>query len=157
MKRRFAELNPAEALQAAILVEIRNTKLYENLAQTFASYDAALSTVFKLMAEEEARHRSELEAYLDQHFPGEGAANPSNMDVVEVLEAPDLEEPEAFIFDNVTVEQAIAMAESAESRASDFYQTMALQVNDPKLRALCLHLAEVESQHRTSLKQWKQS
>lgn len=157
MKRRFADLTPLQALQAAIAIERRNTTLYQNLAQMFESYDGKVGKVFAAMAEEETQHRLELEAYLQRQFPGERPTGEAEAEVDEVIEAPDLDEPEAFIFDNVTVQQAIEMAERTEAHAYDFYQTMAQQVSDGGLRALCQHMAEVETKHRETFTRWKKS
>jgi len=157
MKRGFAELTPVEALQAAISIERRNTEIYQNLAQTFASYDRSLGELFGSMAEEEVNHRLALEDYLRQQFPGEQPSQRLDPGIREVVEAPDLEEPEVFIFDNVTVDQAIDMAERAETEACDFYQAMARQVTDAGLKRLCQHMAEVEAEHRGTFVRWKQS
>lgn len=155
MNKRFADLSPAEALQAAIAIERRNTTIYQNLAQTFASYDGKLGEVFASMAEEEVEHRLQLEAYLREHFPGERPTDQADAPTHEVVEAPDLDEPEAFIFDNVTVEQALEMAERAEARAHDFYRDMAQTARDEGLRALCQHMAEVEAGHQETFVRWK--
>lgn len=155
MKRRFADLTPLEALQAAIGIERRNTELYRNLAELFRHYDGKLGEIFAAMAEEEVSHQEQLEGFLQQKFPGKRPVEGAEAELHEAVEAPDLEEPEAFIFDNVTVEQAIAMAERAETRAYDFYRAMAEQVADEGLRTLCRHMAEVEAGHRETFVQWK--
>lgn len=155
MKRRFADLTPVDALQAAIAIERRNTELYQNLAKIFQSYDGKLGETFAAMAEEEVSHRVELEAYLQEHFPGARPTTEADPGLQEPVEAPDLEEPEAFIFDNVTVEDAIEMAKRAESRAFDFYRNMAQEARDEGLRALCRHMAEVEAGHRDTFTHWK--
>lgn len=154
MNRRFADLTPLQALQAAIAMERRNTALYENLAQAFGSYDEKVSEVFADMAQEEIAHRLELEAYLRREFPGESPTDRDDPDIYEVIEAPDLDEPEAFIFDNVTVKRAIQMAEHAEADAYFFYQTISQQLCDEGLRALCEHMAKVEAEHRDALARW---
>ncbi len=157
MKRRFVDLTPLEALQAAIAIERRNTELYQNLAQMFRSYDGRLGEVFAAMADEEISHRLELEAYLQRQFPGQRPTSEVDPALDEVVEAPDLDEPEAFVFDNVTAEQAIEMAERAETRAYDFYRSMARQVGDDGLRALCQHMATVEAKHRETFIRWKKT
>lgn len=155
MKRRFADLTSLQALRAAIAIERRNTTIYRNLAETFDSYDGKLGQLFAAMAEEETQHGLELEAYLQRQFPNERATDEADINLDEVIEAPDLDEPEAFVFDNVTVEQAIEMAERIEAGACDFYQTMAQQVSDEGLRALCEHMAVVEAEHRETFIRWK--
>lgn len=155
MRRRFVDLTLLEALQAAIAIERRNSELYENLAQTFGSYDGQLGKVFAALAEEEISHRLELEAYLRQQFPGERPTTEPDPAIHEVVEGPDLDEPEAFVFDNLTVEQAIEMAERAETRAYDFYRRVAQQAPDDGLRALCQHMAAVEAEHQQTFFRWK--
>lgn len=155
MKHRFADLTAPEALQAAIGIERRNTELYRNLAEMFQHYDGKLGDIFAAMAEEEVSHEKQLVEYMQTNFPGQSPVQGAEVDLHEAVEAPDLEEPEVFIFDNVTVEQAIAMAERAETRAFEFYRTMAGQVPDEGLRALCRHMAEVEAGHRDTFVHWK--
>ena len=155
MKPHFAELGPSQALQAAIAIERRNTELYRNLAGLFQSYDGKLGEIFTSMADEETAHRLELEAYLQQKFPGQRPTGDADPGIDEVVEAPDLDEPEVFIFDNVSVEEAIEMAERAEARACVFYPKMAQQASDAGLRALCQHMAEVEAQHKETFVRWK--
>ncbi len=157
MTRRFADLTPLEALQAAIAIERRNTELYRVLAETFQSYDGQLGEIFASMAREETQHRLELEAFLQRQFPGQPPTSEDDPAIEEVVEAPDLEEPEAFIFDNVTVAQAIEMAERAETHAFEFYQAMAQQVQDEGLRALCRQMAEVEAAYRETFARWEES
>lgn len=157
MTRRFADLPPLQALQAAIAIERRNTDLYRNLAQLFHSYDARLGELFASMAEEETAHRLDLEAFLQKNFSGERATGDSDAGIHEPVEAPDLDEPEVFIFDNVGVEQAIEMAERAEARAYRFYLRMAQEARHPGLRELCKHMAEVEATHQETFVRWKKS
>lgn len=154
MTRSFASLSAPQALRAAIAVEERNTELYRNLADCFQSYNAALADVFKSMAAEEADHRISLETYLHQQFPDEPDDCPP-IEVRDVIEAPDLPDPELFIFDETTVQQAVEMAEQTEARACEFYQRMAREVSDDGLRPLCEYMADVEAGHRETFSRWK--
>lgn len=155
MKRRFSDLTPQQALCAAIAVERRNTTLYLTLAETFGSYGEGLASAFAAMAGEESKHREELELFIQQHFPESECESTEEVDVEEAIEAPDLDEPEVFIFDNVTLLDAIEMAERAEVRACEFYKQMAKEATHEGLRQLCAHMAEVEEQHRVSFTAWK--
>lgn len=133
----------------AIQIEARNAGVYDSLAQLFRGYDDSVTTIFGEMAEEERQHGAELEERYRERF---GPVPPAEEEPKEVIEAPDLEDPEALIFDSMSVDQALQAGLRAEMTARAFYQREAERTPDPALQKLYRELAEFEETHVRLLK-----
>ncbi len=136
-------------LLRAIQIEARNAAVYESLAQLFEGSPKAVTAMFREMAAEERLHGAELERLYRERFPPplSPPAEPS-----EVIEAPDLEDPEALIFDSMTVKQALETGLHAEEAAREFYRRELSHTADPDLQKMYRELAEFEEDHVRLLK-----
>lgn len=131
-------------LLQGIQIEIRNAKVYESLATLFDGYDHEVHAIFQEMAEEERQHQADLEQRYQQRY-GPVPGDPGETDAV--IEAPDLADAEALIFDTMTLEQALEVGLEAETMARAFYRRAAGQAQDQKLRKLYVELGEFEEDH----------
>ncbi len=138
------------SLLRAIRIESRNSVIYDSLAQLFSGYDESVTAAFSELAEEERLHGAELERrYRDRFGPLPSATEEPK----EVIEAPDLEDPEALIFDSMTIDQALQAGLRAEEAAREFYQEEVTRVADPELQTMYRELAEFEEGHVRLLKE----
>ena len=131
-------------LLRAIQIEARNAEIYVNFARLFSGYEDHVAAIFREMAAEERQHGVELEQRFQERF------GPVSIDVEEtkeVIEAPDLEDAEALIFDSMTVEQALEAGLKAEKIAQEFYGREKDRIDDPALQALYRELSEFEEDH----------
>lgn len=131
-------------LLRAIQIEARNAGVYDSLAQLFEGYDDSVTTIFREMAAEERQHGAELEQRYHVRF---GLVPPPAAEPKEVIEAPDLDDPEALIFDSMTVEQALEAGLRAEETAREFYRREITRTSDPELQKAYRELAEFEETH----------
>ena len=131
-------------LLRAIQIETRNAGIYDSLAQLFQGYDKSLEAIFREMEAEEQQHRAMLEERYRDRF---GSVPGSTKEPKEVIEGPDLEDAEAFIFDSMTVEQALEMGLRAEEGARDFYRLEASRTSEPQMQQIYQELAEFEQDH----------
>jgi rubrerythrin len=131
-------------LLRAIQIEARNGGVYDSLAQLFQGYDDSVTSIFREMADEEREHGTALEERYRERF---GPTPSSTDEPKEVIEAPDLEDPEALVFDSMTIEQALAVGLKAEKMAREFYQQEVGQTTDPALQKLYRELSEFEEDH----------
>lgn len=131
-------------LLRAIQIESRNARVYDSLAQLFQGYDDSVTAIFAEMAAEERAHGAELEQRYRERF---GSAPASTEEAKEVIEAPDLGDPEALIFDSMTVEQALQAGLLAELSAREFYRQEMSRTFDLDLQAAYRELAEFEETH----------
>lgn len=131
-------------LAGAIQIEARNNAIYESLAQIFQGYDDSVAVIFRELAAEERRHGNELEESYRQRF---GPLPPSAEAPKEAIEAPDLNDPEALIFDSMTAEQALEAGLRAEETAREFYRREASRTTEPELQETYLQLGEFEETH----------
>ena len=131
-------------LLRAIQIERRNAGVYDSLAQLFQGYDDSVTSIFREMAAEERQHGADLE---QRYFKLFGPVPVPAEEPKEVIEAPDLEDPEALIFDSMTVEQALQAGLRAEETAREFYRQELARTSDPDLQTLYRELAEFEQTH----------
>jgi len=137
--------NAARAtLLRAIQIEARNGIVYDSLASLFQGYDDSVTDIFLEMAAEERQHGAELEQRYGERF---GALPSPAAEPTEVIEAPDLEDPEALIFDSMTIEQALEAGLRAEEAAREFYIREVKRTSDPELQKLYRELGEFEENH----------
>ena len=141
-------VNPTEAVRATLLraiqIEARNAGVYDSLAQLFHGYDDSVTAIFHEMAAEERQHGAELEQRYRERF---GPVPSTAEEPKEVIEAPDLEDPEALIFDSMTLEQALEAGLRAEETAREFYRREGARTSDPALQKAFGELAEFEEAH----------
>jgi len=137
----------------AVFIEERNSEIYQQFAETFASFPDFVSleiasALWDMAAEE--RHHSTLllERYTAQY--GQAACALTEADIFEIIELPELGNGEILDFsaDAATAHhRALRIALSAENQARDFYAGLAQTADDPELRALCVELSSFEADH----------
>ncbi len=137
-------------LLRAIQIEARNGGIYDSLAQLFQGYDDSVTGIFREMAAEERQHGAELERRYRERF---GPVPPPAGEPMEVIEAPDLDDPVALIFDSMTIEQALEVGLRAEEAAREFYGREVQRTSDPALQKLYRELGEFEETHVRLLKE----
>lgn len=137
-------------LLRAIQIEARNAGVYDSLAQLFHGYDDSVTAIFHEMAAEERQHGAELERRYHERF---GPVPFPTGEAKEVIEAPDLDDPEALIFDTMTIEQALQAGLRAEETAREFYRQEVTRTSDPNLQTVYRELAEFEETHVRRLKE----
>ena len=137
-------------LLRAIQIEARNAGVYDSLAQFFEGYDDSVTAIFREMAAEERQHGAELEQRYHVRF---GPVPFPTGEPKEVIEAPDLDDPEALIFDSMTVEQALEAGLRAEETAREFYRREITRTSDAKLQKAYRELADFEETHVRLLKE----
>ncbi len=141
-------VTPATAGRAVLLraiqIEARNAAIYESLAQLFQGCEDSVEAIFCEMAAEERQHGAQLtEQYQERFGPVPTLAEQPK----EVIEAPDLHDPEALIFDSMTVVQALETGLRAEQEARDFYRQEVARTSDPELQKVYRELGEFEETH----------
>ena len=140
--------DPADARRAilfrAIQIEARNGGVYDSLAQLFQGYDDSVTGLFHEMAAEERQHGAQLEQQYRERF---GPVPSSEEEPKEVIEAADLDDPEALIFDSMSIEQALTTGLHTEQAAREFYRLEASRASDPELETVYRELAEFEESH----------
>ncbi len=150
MSRPIESLSAQEVLALAIEIERINTVRFSTFANVFRGYDAGVADHFEELAREEEDH----EARLVQHFRdqfGEKVPKVKEADVDGVIESPDLDDPEALIFDSVSPEHVYHLALKAEQQARAFYRKAATATADAALASLFWALASLEDEHVTWL------
>ncbi len=139
---------PANVGRAALLrgirIEARNAGIYDSLTHLFQGYDDSVATIFREMASEERQHGAELERRYGERF---GPPPSPGEEPKEVIEAPDLDDPEAMIFDSMDVEQALQLGLRAEENAREFYRRETARTSDPELQKAYRELGEFEETH----------
>jgi rubrerythrin len=131
-------------LLRAIQIETRNAGVYDSLAQLFHGYDESVRALFLEMAAEERQHGDDLERRYRERF---GPVPSPAGEAKEVIEAPDLDDPEALIFDSMTSERALEVGLRAEEMAREFYRGEVARTTDSELHQLFGELAEFEETH----------
>lgn len=150
MKRSLTELKPHEVLKVAVWIEERNAQAYENYAQMFEWYEPDLARAFQEMAVQEREHGRKLSEMYQQKY-GDLACDLTDQDIIEMVEAPVLEDGETFIFDRTRPRDALEVGLKAERLAKAFYADLAKKAEDPDQRALYQELADVEVEHEAFL------
>ena len=137
-------------LLRAIQVEARNGAIYDSLANIFQGYDDSVMALFTEMAAEERQHGALLEHRYRERF---GAVPSPLAEPKEVVEAADLEDAEALIFDSMSAEQALETGLRTEEAAREFYRQESLQTADVELQRIYRELAEFEETHVSRLQE----
>ena len=131
-------------LLRAIQIESRNAGIYDSLAHLFQGYEDSVTEIFREMAAEERQHGAVLEQRYRERY---GPVPSSEEKPAEVIEAPDLDDPEALIFDSMSIEQALELGLRAEKTAREFYRREVTRTSDAGLQAVYRELAEFEETH----------
>jgi len=154
MKRKFADLEAYEALHVAIFIEERNARTYENFAQMISEFSdeesQAIAATFREMANEELGHGSRLQELYYRYF-GTQPCSLTDADIEDVIEVPQLQEGEQFIYGGLSRRWALEVALTAERQAKQYYTEIALLTLDAPLRGLYQELARQEQDHEDFL------
>ena len=138
----LSKLSLMDALDLAKLIEMEACHRYQMFASQLGhtgGYDAG--SVFKSMAENEAKHGQELEARRKALF-GETPAKVTLDDLFDV-EAPDMGAPRR----GMSTLEAFEIGLAAEKKAHDFYDAALPGITDPDVRELFVELRDEETEH----------
>lgn len=151
MKRSFQSLSPQEALHVAVFIEERNSLIYHQFAEMFASFQdfASLEIAGVLwdMAVEERHHSTLLQERYSAKY-GQASCALTDSDIMEIIELPQLAGMEIFSPSSGPEHlKALNVALCAENQARDFYAELARSVEEPELRALYTEFSSFEAEH----------
>jgi rubrerythrin len=146
VNRPIESLSPQEVLALAIEVERANTLRFRAFSNVFRGYDAAVADRFEELAREEEDHEARLTQRFREQF-SEEIPHVKESDVQGVIESPDLDDPEALIFDSIPPEHVYHLALKAEQGARAFYRKAASVTEDSGLASLFWALAGQEQEH----------
>jgi len=150
-KLNFAKLNLQDALDFAILIEEEAKEQYEEFVRQLGSgYEGDASTLFKFMAENEAKHGRELQEKRKKLF----GLNPkmvsrSMIDEFHGIEAPDYDQARIFM----SPMQALEVALSCEVKAYHFFNEALKIVTDDGVKNLFSELMKEEIEHQNLIKE----
>lgn len=145
-RRSIRDLTPQEVLIVGIDVEEANGTRLRTFADMFTDYAPEASELFNEMAIEEDEHGAQLEKLFEQRF-GELNKTITQDDVLEVIEAHDLDSGEHFVFDDMTLRKALEITLAAELQAQAFYREARRNTDEPELQEIFLQLSEFETHH----------
>ena len=140
----FASLTLQDALDLAILVEEEAQERYlEFVDQMEQHHTPEAAAFFRSMARNEARHGDELRARRKELF----ADTPRRVQrsMLWDVEAPDYDEPRAFM----SARQAMEVALRSEVKAHAFFVQALPHIADPQVRTLFAELRDEEVLHQT--------
>jgi erythrin-vacuolar iron transport family protein len=144
----FAELDLRGAFDLAIMIEEDAQLRYEDFAKLLGNRDeVGAAEVFRTMAINEAKHRTELYSRRRRKFKQDGRIEISVMEPGEG-EAPD----ESELTPSMTARDALEVALRAEVRAYEFYAGAMPYLKDPDVRAFFEELKEEEVEHQEMLR-----
>ena len=144
----LSKLSLMDALDLAKLIEMEACHRYQMFASQLGrsgGYDAG--AFFATMAENEAKHGSELEARRKALF-GDAPARLTLDDLFDV-EAPEMGAPRR----GMSTVQAFEVGLAAEKKAYDFYDMALPGITDPEVLALFTELRDEEAEHVEMLKE----
>jgi len=142
----YAELDLRGAFDLAILIEEDAQLRYEELSRKLGNDPEGAGDVCRMMARNEARHRSELEARRRVLF----AMEPTRIDISvidEWAETPGTDDGDL----PSRAREALEMALEAERRAHAFYKEAIPNLVDPGVRAFFQELMNEEAEHQELL------
>ena len=144
----LSKLSLMDTLDLAKLIEMEACHRYQMFASQLGrtgGYDAG--AFFATMAENEAKHGSELEARREALF---GDAPPRlTLDDLFDVEAPEMGTPRR----GMSTVQAFEVGLAAEKKAYDFYDMALPGITDPEVRALFTELRDEETEHVEMLRE----
>ena len=141
----FAHLDLRGAFDLAIMIEEDAQVRYEEFSRLLADHPTGAAAVFRDMAVNEAKHRTELEARRRMLFQKDPPR--IEISVIDGVERPDLSELDLPI----SARQALEIALAAEKRAYAFYRNAIPYVKDVGVRKFFEELAEEEIEHQQLL------
>jgi rubrerythrin len=143
----FATLTLLDALDLAILIEEEARGRYREFQKLVGGrYPGDAGDIFKLMADNEAKHRAALVAQRKKLF--KGARRRVDRSWFEDVEAPDRGKPRVFMGPR----QAMEVALESEEKAHDFFASALRHVKNPKVKKLFQELRDEELQHQKYVK-----
>lgn len=142
----FRELTPEQVLMLAIDVEEANGARLRTFADLFADYVPDAADLFAEMAAEEDEHRRQLETAYQQRY-GELRRLLAEDDVLEVIEAADLDDAEHQVFDTLSLRRALETVLAAEQQAQAFYRQALENTDEFGLQAIYRELSVFETDH----------
>jgi rubrerythrin len=144
--RSFKDLSPREVLALAIHVERANARKFRAFADAFRGHQDTVADRFDELAVEEENHEATLRRTFEEQFDAD-IPKVEEADVAEVIESPDLDDAETFIFDSMAPQRVYELALDAEEGARRFYQRAAEAASDQKLAELYRTLSDSEDDH----------
>ncbi|MFQ6097876.1 MAG: hypothetical protein ACE5O2_09135 [Armatimonadota bacterium] len=133
-------------LALAVAVEARNAERLATFADMFADYDHDVSALFAEMRDQELQHQQTLAAEYRRRY-GHRPCAVDEEDVAEVVEAVDIDDGEAFVFDSLTRRRVLEAILNAEEDARPLYLEARSGTDDEGLRELYGRLAAFEDEH----------
>jgi rubrerythrin len=144
----FASLTLQDALDLAILVEEEAQERYlEFVDQMEQHRTPEAASFFRAMARNEAKHGDELRARRRALFADQPRRVKRSM--LWDIEAPDYDEPRAFM----SARQAMEVALRSEVKAHEFFVKALPHVADPEVRKLFEELRDEEILHQTLVRE----
>jgi rubrerythrin len=144
--RSFNSLSPREVLALAIQVERHNVGKFRAFAAAFRGYQDAVADRFEELAAEEEGHEAMLRRRFEEQFGGD-IPEIKEAQVREVIESPDLEDAETFVFDSTSPQRVYELALQAEESARRFYQRAEEAASSTELAELYRELSSAEDDH----------
>lgn len=142
----FAKLDLRDALDLAILIEEEARERYQEFTKLVGGrYQGDAGDVFRMMADNEAKHHAELVERRKKLFPRQKAR--VTLDMLDDVEAPDRGKPRVFM----SARQAMEVALESEEKAHDFFAQALKHVKDAKVKKLFAELKEEELKHKKLL------
>jgi rubrerythrin len=140
----FASLGLQDALDLAILVEEEAQERYlEFVDQMVQHHTEEAASFFRAMARNEERHGDELRSRRKALFAD--APRRVSRSMLWEVEAPDYDEPRAFM----SARQAMEVALRSEVKAHAFFVQALPHIADPEVRSLFTELRDEEVLHQT--------
>jgi rubrerythrin len=138
----FANLSVKDALDLAILIEEEAEERYRELADNLELHNTrAAARFFRFMVTREAEHGEELGVKRRELFGDQPGSVDRSM--LWDVEAPGYETTKSFM----TVQEALAVALAAETKAFEFFDAALPEVEDPEVRELFTELRQEEVEH----------
>ena len=138
----FSNLSIKDALDLAVLVEEEAEERYRDLADNLEFHNTKeAARFFRFMVTCEAKHGEELSAKRLELFGGQPVS--VNRSMLWDVEAPGFEVAKSFM----TLQEALAVALAAETKAFEFFDRALPEVEDPEVRELFTELRQEEVEH----------
>jgi len=143
----FAKLDLRDALDLAILIEDEAEERYQQFAKLVGGrYAGDASDVFKMMAQNEAKHGAQLAERRKKLFKGQKRR--VTRDMLFDAEAPDWGKPRTFM----SAREAMEVALDSEVKAYEFFHLALKHVKDRHVKKLFEELKGEEKAHQALIK-----
>ncbi len=145
----FSTLDLQDALDLAILMEKEAEERYELFADQLGErYPEDAASFFRQMSQNEHRHGRELADFRRQLF--QDAPVRIDRDLIEDIEAPELNSPRPFM----SPRHAMEIALESEIKAYDFFDQALWSIQNAEVRKLFEALRQEEDEHQTLLREY---